>query len=123
MTVGRAGRWFLIAALAGAAYWVYAKRPSPSGILDDLVRPLTHSKNAVRSAEHDRVVANASSSADRPLRALRLGMTDEEVRRLLGSPDKVERLPDEEPRARWTYGRIQRVLVFEGGRVVRITVP
>jgi hypothetical protein len=52
-------------------------------------------------------------------------MTRAEVRDLLGNPEKIEeekRQPgDKGPeRTRWTYSRINRVLVIEEGRVVSI---
>ena len=60
---------------------------------------------------------------DQPLRTLRVGQTQKEVRRLVGNPEKVEEFREgEKQRVRWMYPRIKRVVIFEGGRVVSILV-
>jgi hypothetical protein len=54
-------------------------------------------------------------------------MSFREVRELLGQPTKAEDLPREKgkkdkDRVRWTYVDARRVLLFEDGRLVSITI-
>ena len=54
---------------------------------------------------------------------IRENMTYEEVRRLLGDPDKIEEFVEERrPRVRWHYPRAKREVVFEEGRVLSIAI-
>lgn len=122
MSVRRPGCWLILAGLA-AAFWLYEGRPSASQMIGTLVRPLTQSRSAVREAEHKRVVARASSEVERPLRSIRIGMSEKEVRRLLGDPANVQSFREgETPRVRWRYPAIRRVLVFEAGRLISISI-
>ena len=63
---------------------------------NDLTRPLMGSRAVVKESEQKRVVAEASQvvlhDEEKPVAALREGMSDLEVRALLGDPDEI--LPD-----------------------------
>lgn len=113
-------------ALAGLGWWIYAKRPTVSGLVDDLTRPLFGSRAAVKEAEHNRVVHEASQvvTLDREKRveALRSGMTQWEVRDLIGAPDEYEKLDETTDRVRWIYRSLRRNVVFENRRVVSIAI-
>ena len=116
-----------LAVLAGIGWWIYNTRPTVSGLVDDLTRPLLGSRTAVKEAEHKRVVAEASQvvalEREKPVEALRAGMTEWEVRDLIGEPDEVEKLDDEATfRVRWIYRDLRRNVVFERRRVVSIAV-
>jgi hypothetical protein len=120
-------RLILVALVVGIGYWIYKDRPTASGIIDSLTNPLLGSKAAVKESERNRVVGDASAvtseQTDAAVGTLREGMTQYEVRELLGNPDKI----DEEKavgvtRVRWTYTRHHRELVLEDGRVVSIAV-
>lgn len=113
--------------LAAIGWWVYDKRPTVPGLVDELTRPLLGSRAAVKEAEHKRVVHEASQvvnlDQEKPVEALRSGMTDLEVRDLLGEPDEVEKLDDEATfRVRWIYRDLRRNIVFERRRVVSIVI-
>jgi len=113
--------------LAGLGWWIYVKRPTVSGLVDDLTRPLLGSRAAVKEAEHKRVVHEASQvvtlDQEKPVDALRPGMTEREVRDLIGEPDDLERLDDEATyRVRWIYKDLRRSVVFERRRVVSIAI-
>lgn len=113
--------------LAAIGWWIYDKRPTVPGLVDELTRPLLGSRAAVKEAEHKRVVHEASQvvnlDQEKPVEALRSGMTDLEVRDLLGEPDEVEKLDDEATfRVRWIYRDLRRNIVFERRRVVSIVI-
>src|SRR5688500_19253575 len=58
---GRRVRGLLsLVVLAAVGWWIYDRRPTVSGFVDTLTRPLLGSKAAVKEAEHKRVVAEAS---------------------------------------------------------------
>jgi hypothetical protein len=125
---GRRVRGILsLLALAGLGWWIYVKRPTVSGLVDVLTRPLLGSRAAVKEAEHKRVVQEASQvvslDQEKPVDALRPGMTEREVRDLIGEPDDLERLDDEATyRVRWIYKDLRRSVVFERRRVVSIAI-
>ena len=124
-------RLLILAAIVGVAYWIYKDQPTVSGLVDSMVSPLMGSRAAVKSSERNRVTGDATAAiteqTDAAVGTLHEGMTTMEVRDLLGSPEKIEeekRKPDDKgpQRLRWTYGRINRVLIVEEGRVVSIIV-
>jgi len=117
----------LLALLGAAAYWYYRERPTISGLVDGLTRPLFGSKAAVKESERTRVISDAATvislQTDENVGMLRVGMSMSEVRDLLGDPDSVERLSARAPvRVRWLYRTGKRALVFENGRVASIAV-
>ncbi|MGE5278769.1 MAG: outer membrane protein assembly factor BamE [Acidobacteriota bacterium] len=117
----------LLALLAGAGYWYYRDRPTLSKIVDRLTSPLMGSKAAVKESENKRVMSAASTvislQTDENVGMLRVGMTKDEVRDLLGDPDSTEALSERAPvRARWLYRVAKRAVVFENGRVVSIAI-
>ena len=118
----------LLAAAAALAYWVYRDRPTLRGLVDRVTAPLFHSRAAVKESEHKRVEAEMApaigNNQDVVVGTLREKMTMNEVRDLLGRPDVVEeiRLPKKKTLTRWTYRRAGRVLDFDDGRVVSISV-
>ena len=59
---------------------------------------------------------------EKPVEALHEGMTDLEVRGLLGDPDEI--LPDRDNplRLKWVYKKIDRIVVIEHYRVVSIAI-
>ncbi len=119
-------RLLLLAALGGIGWWIHEKRPTVSGLVDDLTRPLMGSRAVVKESEQKRVVSEASQvvfhDEEKPVAVLREGMSDLEVRALLGDPDEI--LPDGNRalRLRWVYRKVDRVVVFERHRVVSIAV-
>jgi hypothetical protein len=124
---GRNVRQFLLlAALGGIGWWIHEKRPTVSGLVDDLTRPLMGSQAVVKESEQKRVVSEASQvvlhDEEKPVAALREGMSDLEVRALLGDPDEI--LPDGDSalRLRWVYRKVDRVVVFDRHRVVSIAI-
>ena len=125
------GRWrgvLLLVGLMGLGWWIHEKRPTFSGFIDDLTRPLFGGRAALKQSEHKRIVGDASQvitiDDQKPLAALHEGMTDSEVRRLLGEPDAIEVLDDVRGDSlRWTYKRgINRVVYFQRNRVVSIAI-
>jgi hypothetical protein len=127
MNARRLRSFLYLAVLAGIGWWIYNTRPTVSGLVDDLTRPLLGSRAAVKEAEHKRVVAEASQvgvlDREKPVEALRAGMSEWEVRDLIGEPDEVEKLDDEATyRVRWVYRDLRRNVVFERRRVVSIAV-
>ena len=127
MSARRLRSLLYLAVLAGIGWWLYNTRPTVSGLVDDLTRPLLGSRAAVKEAEHKRVVAEASQvgaiDREKPVEALRAGMSEWEVRDLIGEPDEVEKLDDEATyRVRWVYRDLRRNVVFERRRVVSIAV-
>lgn len=125
---GRRMRGFLsLALLASIGWWIYETRPTVTGLVDRLTSPLLGSRAAVKEAEHKRVVHEASQvvtlDRDKPVDTLRAGMSEWEVRDLIGEPDEVEKLDDEATyRVRWVYRDLRRNVVFERRRVVSIAV-
>jgi hypothetical protein len=120
-------RIFLLGALAALGWWIHEKRPTVSGIVDDLTRPLLGSRAAVRESEQKRVVGEASQvltiGDEKPVGSIREGMSESEVRRLLGDPDEVQTIVDgPDYRPRWTYRAAHRVIVFDHHRVISIAV-
>jgi hypothetical protein len=118
----------LLAALAGIGYWIYEDRPTLSGIVDSLTSPLMSSKTAVRTSEDNRVVSDqtaaaAQDQAELPVGSLHEGLTAEEVRALMGAPDRIEKeTRDGEERIRWSYERARRDVILLKGRVLSIVV-
>jgi hypothetical protein len=120
-------RVLALAILAALGWWIHEKRPTVSGLVDDLTRPLLGSRAAVRESEQKRVVGEASQiltlGEEKPIGFVREGMTDSEVRRLLGDPDEIQTIVDDQDvRVRWTYRSVHRVVVFDRHRVVSIAV-
>ena len=121
-----ARRLLLLAALGGIGWWIHEKRLTFSGLVDDLTRPLMGSRAVVAESEQKRVVSEASQvlshDDEKPVAALREGMSDLEVRALLGDPDEI--LPDGDSalRLRWVYVKVDRVVVFDRHRVVSIAI-
>jgi hypothetical protein len=117
----------LLTAAVGLGYWLYQTRPTVTGIVESVTRPLMGSKAAVDTSERNRVVDEASEAIadqqDSKIGRLHEGMTRDDVRDLLGNPDlnettRVEGVEE----TRWTYNEARRVLVFRDGRVVSIVV-
>ena len=120
-------RFLLLAALGGIAWWIYEKRPTLSELVDDVTRPLLGSQAAVKESEHKRVVGEASqvvlADEEKAVGALHEGMTDLDVRRLLGDPDEIQPVEqDGSVRLRWIYRKIDRVVVFDRHRVSSIAI-
>jgi hypothetical protein len=127
-STGRTVRRILtLGVLAALGWWIHEKKPTLSGIVDDLTRPLLGSRAAVNESEQKRVVGEASQiltiGEERPVGSVREGMTESEVRRLLGDPDEIQTIVDDsEVRVRWTYRSVHRVVVFDRHRVVSIAI-
>lgn len=125
---GRGVRNFLLLAAAVAlGWWIYEKRPTVSGLVDGLTRPLLGSRAAVKESERKRVVGEASQvltlDEEKPVGALHEGMSDWETRRLLGEPDEIQRIQDEKgDRERWVYREENRILLFQRNRLVSIAI-
>jgi hypothetical protein len=113
---------------AGLAYWIYEKRPTVSGVVDAVTGPLMGSRAAVDASERNRIVGDASQEIadqqDAKIGKLHEGMTRNDVRDLLGEPDRIEtaRTEDGVMETRWNYNEARRVLVFRDNRVVSIVV-
>lgn len=117
----------LVIAVGALAVWLYKTRPTVSGLVEEITGPLFKSKAAVKESEYKRVVADAvpaiSQSEEVALGTLHEGMTDSEVRDLIGSPDQIDSVSDGGvERRRWIYKRLGRTLLFEERRVVSISV-
>ena len=117
----------ILVLIGGVAYWIYKDQPTVSGFVDGLTRPLMGSNAAVKQSEHRRVISDVVPAApdgeQASMQTIRKGMKPDEVREILGKPDRTE--PFEEDgvsRIRWTYLGSGRLVVFEGGRVVSIVV-
>ena len=119
-------RLLLLAALGGIGWWIHEKRPTVSGLVDDLTRPLMGSRAVVKESEQKRVVADASQvvvrDEEKPVEALHEGMTDLEVRGLLGDPDEILTDRDNPRRLKWVYKKLDRIVVIEHYRVVSIAI-
>jgi hypothetical protein len=117
-----------LAIVAGIGYWIYTTRPTLSGIIDSITQPLFGSRAAVDSSEHNRVgdeagTVVAEQSDPTKVKALREGMTKDEIRELLGRPDSSDKIKkDGVEQERWTYRDARRSIVFEKNRVVSISV-
>ncbi len=61
----KARKLLLLALVVGIGYWIYRTRPTVSGIVDDLTRPIFGSKAAVKESEHKRVEAEAAPAVGR----------------------------------------------------------
>jgi hypothetical protein len=117
----------LFIGVGALAVWLYKTRPTVSGFIDDITGPLLKSNAAVKESEYKRVVAEAvpaiSQSEEIALGTLHNGMTDAEVRDLIGRADQVDSVSENGvERVRWTYKRLGRTLLFEERRVVSISV-
>ena len=117
----------ILVVIGGVAYWIYKDQPTVSSLVDSLTRPLMGSNAAVKESEHKRVVSDVVPAAPEgepvSVQTIRKGMKSEEVREILGKPDRVE--PFEEDgvsRIRWTYLATRRLVDFEDGRVVSIAI-
>lgn len=113
--------------LAGVGWWIYETRPTATGLVDRLTSPLLGSRTAVTEAERKRVVHEASQvvtlDTEKKVETLRVGMSEWDVRDLIGEPDEVEKLDDEATyRVRWVYKDLRRDVVFERRSVVSIAV-
>ena len=128
MSGGRLRGIVVLALVAAVGWWIHEKKPTITGVIDDLTRPLLGSRAALKESEHKRIVGDASQVVtiddQKPLATLREGMTDSDVRRLLGEPDSIEIADDERgDSVRWTYrGAVNRVILFQRNRVVSIAV-
>lgn len=127
MSGRRVRNLLLLAIVAGVGYWIYKERPTVSGIIDAITNPLMGSRAAVKSSERNRVQGEASSTvaeqADSRVESLREGMSRDDIRELLGDPDSIETVKKEGVvRVRWTYRAARRLIVFQGNRVVSISV-
>ncbi len=120
-------KFLALAAVVGLVYWAYKERLTVSDLVDRVTSPVMASKAAVKESEYNRVVNEAVPAAhegeDVRLATLHRGMKMDDVRDLLGRPDRIEPI-EEEGRSlvRWTYLRAGRVLVFDRGRVVSIAI-
>ncbi len=117
----------ILVVIGGVAYWIYKDQPTVSGFVDGLTRPIMGSNAAVKESEHKRVVSDVVPAAPEgepvSVQTIRKGMKSEEVREILGKPDRVE--PFEEDgvsRIRWTYVTTRRLVDFEDGKVVSIAI-
>jgi hypothetical protein len=115
----------MLSVLAAIGWWIHEKKPTVQGVVDGLTRPLLGSRTEVREPEQKRIAGEASQvltiEEDKPIGAVRQGMSETEVRRLLGDPDDVHTVVDDgNLQARWTYRSAHRVVVFNDHRVVSI---
>jgi outer membrane protein assembly factor BamE (lipoprotein component of BamABCDE complex) len=117
----------ILVVIGGVAYWIYKDQPTVSGFVDGLTRPIMGSNAAVKESEHKRVVSDVVPAAPEgdpaSVQTIKKGMKSEEVREILGKPDRVE--PFEEngvSRIRWIYVATRRLVDFEDGRVVSIAI-
>jgi hypothetical protein len=120
-------RLLLWALIGGVAYWVYRTRPTLPGIVEDLTRPLFHSKAVVKESEYNRVVSEAvpaiTHSEEIALGTLHENMKAREVEDLIGRPEEIQDFRENgTARFRWIYRRLRRTLVFEEGRLISIIV-
>ena len=117
------------AVLAGIGYWIYTAKPTVSGIIDSITRPLFGTRAAVDSSEHNRVGDDAGTviaeQSEARVGSLKEGMSKDDVRELLGKPDTVDKIKNDDGAEvlRWTYRGARRVIVFDkNGRVASIAV-
>jgi len=116
--------WVLIGA---AGYWVYRTRPTLPGIVEDLTRPLFHSKAVVKESEYNRVESEAipaiTHSEEVAIGQLHENMSASEVRDLIGYPDEMQPFKENgKDRVRWIYRRLKRTLILEENRVISVIV-
>jgi hypothetical protein len=125
---GRGVRGFLVlAGVLALGWWIHEKRPTFSGIIDDLTHPFIGSRAVLKESEHKRVIGEASQivavGEEKPVGAVYEGMSDDEVRRLMGDPDVIERVEDERgDRVRWIYRGVNREILIKNHRVASITI-
>jgi hypothetical protein len=117
----------LLGLAVGIGYWIYRTRPTVSGIVDDLTRPIFGSKAAVKESEHKRVESEAAPVVGKDeavsLGTLKEGMKAADVQDLVGRPDEIEPFKEDGvDKVRWTYRHLGRVLVLRDGRVVSIEI-
>ena len=117
----------ILVVIGGVAYWIYKDQPTVSGFVDGLTRPLMGSNAAVKESEHKRVISDVVPAAPEgeqvSVQTIRKGMKSEEVREILGKPDRVEPFEEDgHSRIRWTYLGAGRIVVLENGRVVSIAI-
>ena len=119
----------LLVLVAGVVYWIYKDRPTVSGLVDSITDPLLGSRAAVKSSERNRVVGDASTAlseqnaSESPVGSLKEGMTKRDVIDLLGPPQSEEDVVVEGvKRQRLTYTDARRILTFQDGQLVSITV-
>jgi hypothetical protein len=119
----------ILVVIGGVAYWIYKDQPTVSGFVDALTRPVMGSKTAVKESEHRRVISDvvpaAPEAGEQPvsMQTIREGMKSEEVREILGKPDRSEPFEEDgHSRVRWVYLSTGRLVVFEEGRVVSIAI-
>ena len=117
----------LLALVVGIGYWIYRTRPTVSGLVDDLTRPIFGSKAAVKESEVRRVQGDAAPAVGNdlsvPVGTLKEGMKAAEVQELVGRPDEIEQFKEDGvEKVRWTYRRLGRILVLRDGRVVSIEI-
>jgi hypothetical protein len=127
MSGRRVRNLLLLAIVVGVGYWIYKERPTIPGIIDTITNPLLGSRAAVKSSERNRVQGEASSTvaeqSDSRVESLREGMSRDDIRELLGNPDSIETVKKEGVvQVRWTYRAARRLIVFQGYRVVSISV-
>jgi hypothetical protein len=118
----------LFAAVVALGWWIYKDRPTLSGIVDSVTRPIFGTKAAVKGDERNRVTEESAESLatqqEANIGTLREGMLKGEVRDLIGDPEKITPFQDKNRNfVRWTYSRLRRDLVFDvENRLVSVTV-
>jgi hypothetical protein len=118
----------LFAAVLAFGWWIYKDRPTLSGIVDSITRPIFGTKAAVKGDERNRVTEESAESLatqqEANIGTLREGMLKGEVRDLIGDPEKITPFQDKNRNfERWTYSRLRRDLVFNvENRLVSVTV-
>jgi hypothetical protein len=118
----------LFAAVVALGWWIYKYRPTLSGIVDSVTRPIFGTKAAVKGDERNRVTEESAESLatqqEANIGTLREGMLKGEVRDLIGDPEKITPFQDKNRNfERWTYSRLRRDLVFNvENRLVSVTV-
>ena len=119
----------ILVVVGGVAYWIYKDQPTVSGFVDSVTRPVMGSKAAVKQSEHRRVVSDVVPAAPEgeqtaaSMQTVREGMKSEEVRDILGKPDRIETFEEDgHTRVRWTYLGTGRLVVLEEGRVVSVAI-
>jgi hypothetical protein len=117
----------LLLIVAGVGYWIFKDRPTVSGIIDTLTNPLMGSRAAVKSSERNRVQGEAASTvaeqSESRIESLHEGMSRDDIKELLGEPDAIQtEKKDGVVRVLWTYRAARRLIVFQGNRVVSISV-
>lgn len=120
-------RLLLLLAIAGLVFWIIRDKPTVTGFVDRVTRPLFGSKAAVEESEHNRIYSDAvpaiTEDDEKKVGMLREGAKSQDVRDLLGEPDSNEPVVEEgRKRMLWKYRRVRRWLYFEDNRVVRIVV-